>query len=246
VAVIDVAGSDLKERHEPRLIGAAVVFNIRRLLAEYEHWFLQGKRALLVGCGAIGSEIGKALIAEECQLTVVEDKTREAIGAQFPTGATYHHSTELAGVIGGHDLVVGCTGRGVGYPTPESRPPFDHESHFRALKNGAVLVNASSKMCEFNQETLSNVAPQYETKRAFGRERRMSDGKLIRVAANGFPINFYNSESAPAERMQPILAMLFVGACRLAQDRPAPGVHDFPPSDQDHILDVYRAGAGEQ
>jgi hypothetical protein len=56
---------------------------------------------------------------------------------------------------------------------------------------------------------------------------------------NGFPVNFYNSESAPASKMQPILGMLFLGACRLIEDAQRYGVREFTIADQELIMGLY-------
>jgi S-adenosylhomocysteine hydrolase len=159
VGVINVAETELKLKGESPLIGRAVVGNIEHLLRVYEDQDLHQLKALVVGCGSTGSEIAKALLARGCDVIVVESKKKDEI-EKFPEGAVYRHISELAAVISDRDLIVGVTGRGVGVPDPESRPPFDSESLFLELKDRAALVNASSKMCEFNWEAIK-MYPQH-------------------------------------------------------------------------------------
>lgn len=52
-------------------------------------------------------------------------------------------------------------------------------------------------------------------------------------------MNFYNSESAPASKMQPVLAMLFVGACRILENPGQLGVIPFTEEDQEMIEGLY-------
>jgi hypothetical protein len=97
-------------------------------------------------------------------------------------------------------------------------------------------------MCEFNWEAIKNVSATPVTKRGFGHQRELRNGKIVRIAANGFPVNFYNSESAPASKIQPILGMLFLGACRLIEDPQRYGVREFTVADQELISFTHRGG----
>jgi S-adenosylhomocysteine hydrolase len=126
----------------------------------------------------------------------------------------------------------------MGVPEPTTRPPFDREAFFMEMDNNVVLVNASSKRCEFNWDAARNVAPTPITKRGFGHELK-NNTKTIRVAADGFPVNFYNAESVPALLIQPVLGMLFVGAQLLVNTEMKPGLNDFPLSEQDRISDMF-------
>jgi hypothetical protein len=45
-------------------------------------------------------------------------------------------------------------------------------------------------------------------------------------------------------QMQPILGMLFLGACRLLEIAPALGVNTFSQEDQDLIVDLFKRTVG--
>jgi hypothetical protein len=62
---------------------------------------------------------------------------------------------------------------------------------------------------------------------------------VIRIAADGFPVNFFNSESVPGYDIQPVLGMLFLAACRLLEHAPAIGINDFTVADQNLIEQIY-------
>jgi S-adenosylhomocysteine hydrolase len=237
VGVVNVAETDLKHRLESPLIGKAVVFNVQRLLeTAYEEQNLAGRRALVIGgCGSTGSQITRELIAQACQVTVVDAR---APTADLPAQASYRPGEELLDAIAGHDLIIGCTGNAMGYPERDSVAPLAHEGHFARLKNRAVLVNASSKKAEFNLDAINNIA-NYRYKRGFGHERVFSDGRVVRIAADGFPVNFFNSESVPGYDIQPVLGMLFLAACRLIERSPIIGINDFTLNDQRLIEEIY-------
>jgi S-adenosylhomocysteine hydrolase len=234
ISVVNVAETALKRDDEAPLIGRAVVFNIRNLLKCYEHQDLPGISALLVGCGDIGSEIGKELIADGVNLTVVDNRARDQIRS-FPEGASYAPLETLADLVAGKALIVGATGQGMRVPRADSRPPFLGSAVFSRMDGNVVLVNASSKMCEYDWDALRGIAPNRLTKRGFGHELMTQNGKTFRIAADGFPVNFYNSESAPADKIQPILGMLFLGACRILDVALHKGVNAFTDDDQKYI-----------
>ncbi len=243
IPVINVAESSLKQIGEAPLIGRSVVFNIKRLLMPYEHQEIRGWRALLIGCGSIGSEIAKELLKEGCELLVVDSRDEHTISV--PSGAEYLPLAELAEVLGQQDIIVGATGRGVNIPEYGDRPPVNSEDHFVRLSDQVVLVNASSKTCEFDWDKLRNIAQAAKTKRGFGYECKIREtGATIRVAAHGFPVNFYHSESAPATKMQPVLAMLFLGCCRLLETSEDSGIIEVSEEDQKYIVERFEKTGG--
>jgi orotidine-5'-phosphate decarboxylase len=208
VPVVNVAETALKLEGESPLIGRAVVFNIKRLLDGYEESDLSGKAALVVGYGNVGREIANTLVSEGCIVSVSDaDSARTA---KLPS--TLSLAANPVAAAQEMDFVIGSTGRGIGIPNKDDRPPFDSETAFLGMRHEAVLINASSKRCEFNWDAIGNITRSRSARRGFGHERTLTNGTKLRIAADGFPVNFYNSQSAPAEKMQTVLAMLFMGA----------------------------------
>jgi S-adenosylhomocysteine hydrolase len=238
VAVVNVAETELKLRLESPLIGQAVVFNLKRLLSFYEEQTLSGRRVLLIGgCGATGSQILRELVREGCLVTVVDLR---APPDNFPSEATYRSISELLSLIRGQDIIIGSTGNAMGYPEKDSVAPLSDERYFAQLQDRAVLVNASSKRAEFNLDALKTLGTK-AVKRGFGHEYILDKNRVVRVAADGFPINFFNSESVPSYDIQPVLGMLFVAAYRLAESgRPTPGILEFGVDDQQMIEGLYQ------
>ena len=237
VAVANVAETELKLRLESPLIGQAVVFNLQRLLSFYEEQSLSGRKALVIGgCGSTGTQIVLELLRQGCDVTVVDTRTP---GPNFPNSVTYRPGSELMLALPGQDIVIGSTGNAMRYPEKDSVAPLSHEQHFAQLKDRAVLVNASSKKAEFNLDALKNIAVM-RSKRGFGHERVLGEGRIVRIAADGFPINFFNSESVPSYDIQPVLGMLFLAACRLVERHPLPpGIVTLSQQDQAMIENLY-------
>lgn len=237
VAVVNVAETKLKLDLESPLIGQAVVFNLKRLLALYEEQTLSDRKVVLIGgCGSTGSRILSELVREGCVVTVIDERPRPA---DFPGVATYRPATELIQTLAGKDIVIGSTGKAMGSPTRDSIAPLSHEQHFDQLQDKVVLVNASSKRAEFNLDALKNLGKR-AFKRGFGTEFVIDDGRTIRVAADGFPINFFNSESVPSYDIQPVLGMLFVAACRLVERSPLkPGIVELDQVDQNMVESLH-------
>jgi hypothetical protein len=207
-------------------------------------WIATGHTDMRRGMNGLALQVQQALQRDPHAGDLFAFRGRRENEINLPLGATYRPLAELPEALVGQDIVIGATGRGVSIPRPEDRPPVDRETDFLKLKEHAVLVNASSKTCEFNWDAMKNVATSPMTVRGFGHERKLSNGRTIRVAADGFPVNFYNSESAPAFQMQPILGMLFLGACRLLEIAPALGVNTFSREDQDLIVDLFKRTVG--
>ena len=69
----------------------------------------------------------------------------------------------------------------------------------------------------------------------------MHDGTVVLVAADGYPVNFFTSESVPGELMQPVLALLLMGAHHLVSgvDIP-PGIVPFPGEVQRLVEDLWK------
>lgn len=87
---------------------------------------LAGKKALIVGAGGIGTLVAKRLAAFDATCTLIASTARDGV----------HASSELPGLIGGHDIVV------ITAPLTQSTRGLVGERFLAAMDDGAVLVNA--------------------------------------------------------------------------------------------------------
>lgn len=206
VPLVAVAESQLKSEWESPLIGRAVVSNIERLLNVTDR-SLQGKRVLLLGCGDIGREILKELGRFDCDVTISEPKPE-----RWPQPTQHVRAVTpeaMVAEIQSCDVIIGASGE----------VPFNTDQHFAALRHGAVLVNASSKLREFDAQKLKKFTDHTTLIPGVGREHHLLGNKGILFLANGFPVNFFETESVPGESIQPILGLLLMAASHLATSR---------------------------
>jgi S-adenosylhomocysteine hydrolase len=235
VPILNVAESPFKLEEEPKLIGTAIVTNLRHLLQVYGRDDLEGMRVLLIGGrGTVGQFVDSKLTQAGCEVLVFD--TKERIDAHGEIEPAPELPKTLADFLAGRDMVIGITGNGKGVPERHSNPPLGTAEHFDRLDDRVVLVNASSKLCEFDWDEIEMRTEIRRTRRGFGEERVLTGGKTLRIAANGFPVNFYGSESVPAAKIQPVLALLLLGAVTLASGKISPGLHPFPPEEHDRMM----------
>lgn len=219
--MINVAETELKQQREAPYIGRAVVDNLMGLLGGLKGSPIQelvGKQVTVVGCGTIGRETIKELVARQAAVCAVEIDLEKhtALTQEFsendaveilPIGKAMNGIDHL----GSCDVLIGCSGI----------VHLDTKEKFLCLKDRVVLVNASSKRREFDWDVVVELYPHENAAVAFGMERwRLEDdGKKVQTiffAANGFPINFFTGNSVPVEVIEPIMSMLFRGALGLA------------------------------
>lgn len=228
--VLSVADSELKNRVESPLIGEAVTRNIENILGRINKT-IRNKRVLLLGHGSVGAAICEELLARGCTVTVSEERdahrprSRGSLTA-IPPGQLIEH-------ILGQEVVIGATGA----------TPFDSPRHFRQLRNNAILVNASSKRREFDLEVVRRMTRRSTPVPAVGRELTMVTGNRVIFLANGFPVNFFNSESVAGELMQPVLGSLFAAARYLMDTTESLdlGLLDVPESVQNEVEELCKA-----
>lgn len=218
--VLNVAESDFKKIYESPEIGRVVVQNISRFTPDIK---LSAGNALVVGFGSVGQEVAFHLtnafnmgvsVIEEKELRLLEAKHRKSIVAE---AAGCFADLEFKGP----KLVVGTTGE-----TSITREILE------ALEKDAVLVSTSSDQVEIDLSALNELAGGQsqeleEGKRVF-RIRGPRGEKKITLLAEGYPINFYGSESVPNDTIDPIMTLLFLCGIELATKKFEPGLQDKP------------------
>jgi S-adenosylhomocysteine hydrolase len=224
--VVAVASSEFKREYEPRFIGQAVVRNIRKFLSEVH---LAGKKALIYGYGSIGSMVAHYLkTIEGMNVDVCEVNLRRGILARFDNFNTKTNIKEFAEK--NWYLVIGCTG---GREENGKEMPTIDEEVISLLPHGCALISASSDQIEIDVECLNrlsegNIEDVYiddpiqskikiGTKYKLTQLRKTLSPPEIILLADGYPINFYRSESVPNESIDPILTLLFLSTVYLAK-----------------------------
>ena len=92
-------------------------------------------------------------------------------------------------------------------------------------------MNASSKRVEIDVDSLGRFSKKIRTVKGshdeaiIGTEYEFKDGKKVILLAEGYPINFYASESVPDKLIDLILTLLLCGAAKLTKSKLGAGVH---------------------
>lgn len=208
IPVLTVAFSEFKKELEAPEVGKAIVFNVEQLLSK--RTFLRGKKVGVTGFGTIGRNVAQCLRDSRAIVKVSEIDIRKAMIARLD-GFEHVDSINL---VEDCDIVIGTTGRkSLGI------------NQILAAKNHSVFVSASSKQIEIDMDMLEAFCVSKETS-AIGTEYELVNGNKLLVLANGFPINFYCSESVPNMLIDFILSEIVECAVKLMKERFSPGIYE--------------------
>jgi S-adenosylhomocysteine hydrolase len=220
--ILNVAECEFKKRHEPKYVADAVVRNIRNMLPD-KHF--DGQIALVVGGGGT---LGKAIREQlknslNMRIYVAEKDPNALLDAQRDSNvAKVFKSEDIKHYIGECMLIIGVTGtQSIG------------KTEISSLRNGAILASASSDRDEIDVEELELLAGGNK-KDVLSRDGQKIgtlytlerlDSRQILLLADGYPVNFYYSESVPNESFDPILTILFRSVLELARREIPPGIN---------------------
>lgn len=213
IPVMNVAESKYKKNVESRLVGQAIVMNIRNLLSKIGTGI--NKKALVVGFGATGSMVAKELQNAGANVSVSDT---DLTGLHSAKGSSYTICENLLEGITDKDLIVGCTGK-----------VWLTQHEMSRLKHGVYIVNATSKRLEIDYQDLEALRQdRVKMENSIGYTYEIgSDRREIHLLADGFPVNFFENESIPDEQIQFILALMAASAIELLQNEYEPGIHDI-------------------
>jgi S-adenosylhomocysteine hydrolase len=224
-AILNVAECDFKKEYEPKFIASAVVQNIRNMLPDRN---FAGQYALVVGGGGtVGFQVSIQLSDSlRMKVYVAERNPRALLRAQDESKiARAFKSQDMKNYIGECMLIIGATGtQSIG------------KAEISLLKHGAILVSVSSDRDEIDVKELERLAGDKKNiEEVFSRDGQKIgtqftlerlDSRQILLLADGYPVNFYYSESVPNESFDPILTILFLSVLKLAiEPKIRPGIH---------------------
>ncbi len=203
--VISVAQAELKNRYEPPHVARAVINNIQTLLSAS----FSGKKALIIGYGAIGREIAKQLRDALKMIVTVFDIDSTALLEARNEG--FITESILTNAVNDKFLIVGATGQ-----TSIGRAELLNMEH------NTYLVSASSDQREIGLIELEFLAQdkndiKVNDKKIGTKYIIRATDKVINLLADGFPINFWASNSMPNEVSDLIMSLIFVSLLYLAE-----------------------------
>jgi S-adenosylhomocysteine hydrolase len=212
IPILSVAKCTFKSRYEAPEIGRVTIQNITRFVPNIK---LSGGHAIVFGFGDIGAQVAYQLnkafnmgvsIVDNDALKVMEARHRR----DFVTEA--HLSFSKLSFRDEAVLVVGTTGE-----QSISRDVL------KQLPRGCVIVSTSSDRVEIDMDALKQMSGS--------RLREIEEGKTVysiqvktgrrslTLLAEGYPINFYGSESLPNATIDPIMTLLLLCGIELCKGR---------------------------
>lgn len=221
IPVLSMAQSPLKAV-EDSIIGDAVLYSIERILREEFAAICQGLRCSVIGFGKIGRSTAVALKDREAVVSIYDINPAKDMSAKvegfFPM--------PLHDLLPESDLVVGCTGQ---TSIRLVDMPF--------IKDGAILVSASSKAVEF---ALANFERECTVEKFTDIIWRFTqpNGKKFYVLLKGTPVNFRDG-SILGTILDMIYCELFVCMREVAAKRAPVGLTKSPPPVQDEVAKAW-------
>lgn len=218
--VVSVARSPLKDP-EDFLVGQSVVFSTEALMRAQGD-ILNGRHALVIGFGKLGSSIARLLHAKAVQVTVYDiDPVRRA--QALSQGFSVARDREAA--LTGAGLVLCATGavslRG---------------EDFSALRNGAYVATVTSSEDELDLDGLPAI---YSRTRAGDHVTRyQTTGHYFYLLNDGNAVNFIHGASV-GPFIYLVQAEILAGIRMLTQGDLAPGMHEVGATDRATIAATW-------
>lgn len=207
--IINVADSRIKEQLESPLIGQAVCRNLERLLGK-EFTDVAGKVVGLVGFGRTGSQIATGLKSKGAAVKVF---STDAVDLARAKSEGYTVTSSYIDLVKGSKIVIEATGH-------QWAEEWAGRAIIMSFENDSWFVSASSKRMGIDYAELGRIADPKKIIRipGIGIQYEIS-GKRIMLVADGYPINFFNSESVPDKKIEFIPTLLFESARFLIENR---------------------------
>jgi S-adenosylhomocysteine hydrolase len=198
-----------------------------------------GRRALVIGYGAIGAAVAAELRRRRRHVAVYDADRGRRVLAERDGHATYDH---LHPALARGGLIVGCTGKAV-----LDRPDYPR------IPDGAVLVSASSADVEFCAWQLRPSATCLGRPESWGSSNRnghhpcfslyrvRNGSRRFYLVNGGFPVNFNGGvDPIPPEKIQLTRGLLYIGAVQ-ASRATEPGLHELDDRPQRMLMEAYTA-----
>ncbi len=206
VPLLSVAEAKLKRQYESPMVAAAVLQNILRLRPNE---YFQGQTALVVGYGSVGYHIANELKNSLPWRMKTEVYDLDVDLRRKAKEDGHIVDDDIRSLIPDAKLVIGITGR-----TSIGR------DEILLLRHRCILLSSSSDQVEIDLGALRDLSgkPQPLTEPDIGKVgdiyRLTSNKNEILLLAEGYPINFWKTESLPNKLSQIVLTPIFL--CTLA------------------------------
>jgi adenosylhomocysteinase len=220
VPVVSVARSPLKEP-EDFLVGQSVVFSTEALMRSRGD-IMQGRAALVIGFGKLGSSIARLLAAKGVQVTVHDvDPVRRTHALSQGFAVASHRCAALSAA----GLVLCATGAlalvGEDFPS---------------LRNGAYVATVTSSEDELELAGLSNVYSHSMVAEHVSRYE--TTGHYFYLLNGGNAVNFLHGASV-GPFIYLVQSELIAAVSMLAEGVREPGMHEVSDPDRADIAGIW-------
>ncbi len=197
--ILSIAEASIKNEIEPPHVADAVVKNISNI---FDHEKLRGSSIAVMGYGTIGREIAKRLSDMGANVTIFDPNAESSVVAKEK--GRYITVKEAYNAVKDKLLVVGCSGE----------TSVSH-SEILNLAYNTYLVSASSDQREIGLEELEALSGKKEELKIDNKNIGttyyiLKDNKPVHLIADGYPINFWFSDSMPNQVSDLILTLIFL------------------------------------
>lgn len=224
--LFSVASSELKDYAENYFVAKAIVRNAENILVNSSlSQTLGDKHILILGYGKIGGNIAK-ILKNESNISVYDKSSIQLLKAKIDG---FRVLTDLQ-QLNDFDVVIGVTGDYVLKKDQLSR-----------LKNGAVLINGSTRKKEFDMDSIKELTKQEREEETYA-VYEFHNSKKIYLLAHGFPVNFLGTESIPEFIIDLVFSEVFFLMTILKEKSLEPGfypVEQFYKHVEEKVADLW-------
>jgi len=193
--LLSLANSKLKDYAENHFVAKAIVRNSENILINSKFsQTLSNKKILILGYGRIGETIAK-ILKNESIVTIYDISPIQLLKAKIDGFKVIQNLNELFDF---NIIIGGITGTII-----------LEKEHLLNLKNGVILINGSTKKKEFDVNSIKDFISDTVKNRAYT-TYILYNGKNIHLYADGYPVNFFDTESLPEFILDIVFAEMFM------------------------------------
>lgn len=221
IPVVQFAEGRLK-RCEGEFVGRAVARSVDEDLAVLGR-SVEMANIGVIGVGDIGSGVARSFRRRGAHVWCYDKKPIRMIEAAAQ-GIRCCNPAQLVEIC---DAIVGATGVGC-----------LETGSLANLKDGVLLCSASSRDLEFPVEAIRDASVQTSKLSPFVTEHVFSSGKRVRLASEGFPVNF-RSFSLPPSFGDLMFCQVVMGLVGVLNGKYRVGLSALSDSDQEIIAEIW-------
>jgi adenosylhomocysteinase len=193
---------------------------------------LAGRNVVVVGYGWCGRGVASRATGMGAHVTVCEVDPRKALEAVMdghrvmPMSEAAKHGDIFVTVTGNYHVI--------------------NESHFKLMKDGAIVCNSGHFNDELDLEGIKRIAKGKTEPRAFVEQYELHDGRKVCILADGRLVNLAAGEGHPASVMDMSFANQAMAAAHLAKNHASleKHVYDVPLEIDEEVATLKLASMG--